>query len=188
MCRARALRAPRSRARHRCTEQRRRQTDATHAGRLEFGDAERASLDAGHEVDRLRQRRADPRTAARFGRPGANSTSAPAFSKACRRRIVRPDTGLPRRKFSARAVSMKWNGSSRAAAQRLRRARSPDEKSYSGFAAAVASRSSRRPTDRSRGGCSAAASGSSEAVLEIGRHRQRGPARSRQRARSPPRA
>ena len=55
------------------------------------------------------------RTAARSGRPGANSTSAPAASKACRRRIVSSRSGLPRRKFSARAVSVKGKGSARAA-------------------------------------------------------------------------
>ena len=55
------------------------------------------------------------RTAARSGRPGAISTSAPAFSKACRRAIVSSRLGLPRKKFSVRAVSVNGNDSARAA-------------------------------------------------------------------------
>ena len=54
------------------------------------------------------------RTAARSGRPGDISTSAPAFSKACRRLMVSSRLGLPRRKFSVRAVSV--NGKGRALA------------------------------------------------------------------------
>jgi hypothetical protein len=56
------------------------------------------------------------RTAARSGRPGANSTSAPAFAKAWSRFMVSSRSGLPRRKFSARAVSVNGKGSARAAA------------------------------------------------------------------------
>ena len=55
------------------------------------------------------------RTAARSGRPGANSTSAPAFSKAKSRAIVSSRSGLPRRKFSARAVKVNGKASARAA-------------------------------------------------------------------------
>ena len=58
------------------------------------------------------------RTASRSGRPGANSTSAPARSKACRRLMVSSRSGLPRRKFSERAVSVKGNGRARAACDR----------------------------------------------------------------------
>ena len=55
------------------------------------------------------------RTEARSGSPGAISTSAPALSNACRRRIVSSRFGLPRMKFSARAVSVKGNERPRAA-------------------------------------------------------------------------
>ena len=55
------------------------------------------------------------RTAARSGSPGAISTSAPAFSKACRRLMMLSRFGLPRRKPSARAVSVNGKGSARAA-------------------------------------------------------------------------
>ena len=55
------------------------------------------------------------RTAARSGRPGANSTSAPAFSKATRRLRVSSRLGFPQMKFSARAVTVKGKGSARAA-------------------------------------------------------------------------
>ena len=55
------------------------------------------------------------RTASRSGRPGAINTSAPAFSKACSRLIVSSRLGLPRRKFSVRAVRVKGNDSARAA-------------------------------------------------------------------------
>src|SRR6267143_562149 len=55
------------------------------------------------------------RTAARSGRPGAISTSAPAFSNACKRLIVSCRSGLPRKKFSVRAVKVNAKGSARAA-------------------------------------------------------------------------
>src|SRR6266516_4620501 len=53
------------------------------------------------------------RTDAKFGKLGAKSTSAPAFSYAIRRLIVSSKFGLPRTKFSARAASVKGNGSDR---------------------------------------------------------------------------
>ncbi len=55
------------------------------------------------------------RTDARSGRPGAISTSAPAFSNACSRLITSARSGLPRRKLSVRAVSVNGNDSARAA-------------------------------------------------------------------------
>ena len=55
------------------------------------------------------------RTAARSGNPGAISTSAPAFSKACSRLMMSSRFGLPRRKLSVRAVSVNGNPAARAA-------------------------------------------------------------------------
>src|SRR3982074_3422608 len=46
-------------ARHRGAVERGGEADALHAGGLELRDAERLSVDAGHEVDRLRHRGAD---------------------------------------------------------------------------------------------------------------------------------
>ena len=51
-------RAASSRPAHRRAIERGGEADALHAGRLQLGDGERLALDADHEVDRLRQRRA----------------------------------------------------------------------------------------------------------------------------------
>src|SRR5207245_4686918 len=55
---------------HRHAEKRRREADAAHAGFLELGDAERLALDADHEVDRLRDRRADLAHGLEIRQPG----------------------------------------------------------------------------------------------------------------------
>src|SRR5262245_12472562 len=82
-------------ARHGDAVERGRQADAAHAGGFELGDRERPALDAGHEVDRLGDRRAH-RAHRGTGRPGAISTSAPTFSKACSRSPAsRPATSSP---------------------------------------------------------------------------------------------
>ena len=54
-------------------------------------------------------------TAARSGRPGDISTSAPAFSKACRPLDDVVEVRIAAQKFSVRAVSVNGNGSARAA-------------------------------------------------------------------------
>src|SRR5262249_33760590 len=81
------------------------EADPLHPGGREIPDRERATFDPGHKVNGRESAVHTDRTAARSGRPGAISTSAPAASKACRRLIVSSKSGLPRRKFSARAVS-----------------------------------------------------------------------------------
>ncbi|MNG20243.1 hypothetical protein D3C84_1044790 [compost metagenome] len=55
-------------------------------------------------------------TSSALRNPGAYNTSAPASANACRRRIVSSRSGLPCRKFSARAVSVKGKGKLRVAA------------------------------------------------------------------------
>ena len=100
------------------------------------------------------------RTAARSGKPGAISTSAPAASNACSRLIVSSRSGLPRMKFSARAVSVNGNDIPRAAstAAAMRSARGPHRTTASADCL-WHPRSSRRPgLFRLPGGCVSAAS------------------------------
>src|SRR3954468_4078800 len=78
--------------------------------------------------------------------PGAYSTSGPAAAKACSRRIVSSRSARPCRKFSARATTVKGNGSLRASSTAPATRSTAREKSEIGFAASPVASSSEPPT------------------------------------------